>query len=162
MPMYDAFSKFNYSKNGLLAPPEVWSMFAYFHIDATAEDIVDFVNAADVDRDGNVSYKEFVEALLGLNGPLDAAEEESGAPAAAPVGARRKLLRQLSDTPVAPRGAERLREIQVPPAFYRCHGSNARAAFRRSCCAPTSWRSSRSAEQRRATRTASGRSSQPR
>ena len=126
MPLYDTFAKFNYSKNGLLAPPEVWSMFSFFRIEVAAGDIIDFVGAADVDRDGNVSYKEFVDSLrIGLE-PTEAEEEETmgvaeggsasaagarsigGQPAAAP-----RLQRQLSETLVRPMGYEQLSAMQV-------------------------------------------------
>jgi Ca2+-binding EF-hand superfamily protein len=63
MLLYDAFNKFNYAKNGLLSPAEVWGTFQYLGVEMTAMDILDFVNAADMDRDGNISYRELVDIL---------------------------------------------------------------------------------------------------
>lgn len=62
--LYDAFNKFDYDKNGLLSPAEVWGAFDFLGMHSmTAHDVVDFVRTADTDRDGNISYKEFIEIL---------------------------------------------------------------------------------------------------
>jgi Ca2+-binding EF-hand superfamily protein len=63
MLLYDAFNKFNFAKNGLLSPAEMWGAFHYLDVEMSAMDILDFVNAADMDRDGNISYKELVDIL---------------------------------------------------------------------------------------------------
>lgn len=42
----------------------------------TAQDILDFVQAADVDRDGNISYKEFVEILQEPDKQLNNIDDE--------------------------------------------------------------------------------------
>ena len=60
---YDFFSKFNFNKNGLLSASELWSGFTYLHIELTALDVLDFVHSGDVDRDGNLSYKELIDTL---------------------------------------------------------------------------------------------------
>ena len=71
MLLYDAFCKFNYSHNGYLTPGEVWGGFDYLGVDMTANDVLDFVNAADSDNDGLLSFREFVEILQ------DPAKEET-------------------------------------------------------------------------------------
>jgi hypothetical protein len=76
MLLFDAFSKFNYSKNGFLTSGETWSLFSYLEIEMTAQDILDFVQAADVDRDGNISYREFVEILQEPDKQLNNIEDE--------------------------------------------------------------------------------------
>jgi len=61
--LYDAFNKFDYDKNGFLSPGELWGALDYLDIHLTAYDVVEFINAVDLDKDGNISYKEFVDCL---------------------------------------------------------------------------------------------------
>lgn len=63
LSLHDAFNKFDFDKNGLLSPGEVWGGFESLHIPLSAMDVLDFVSSADVDRDGNVSMKELAMAL---------------------------------------------------------------------------------------------------
>ena len=94
---YDAFTKFDYDRNGFLSPGEVWGGLQYLGLDTlTAQDVLDFISFGDVDRDGNISYKEFIEVLYnplceegssqttsntgGVSGGADAERLESSAP----------------------------------------------------------------------------------
>lgn len=61
--LYDAFCKFNFSGNGYLTPGEVWGGFDFLGIDVTPQDILDFFNAADIDKDGLLNYRDFIESL---------------------------------------------------------------------------------------------------
>jgi hypothetical protein len=61
--LYDAFCKFNFSGNGYLTPGEVWGGFDFLEIDVTPQDILDFFNAADIDKDGLLNYRDFIESL---------------------------------------------------------------------------------------------------
>lgn len=63
LQLYDAFNKFDYDKNGFLSPAEVWGAFSYLRVELTALDVLCFVSAADQDRDGNLSFREFVDIL---------------------------------------------------------------------------------------------------
>lgn len=63
LSLHDAFNKFDFDKNGLLSPGEIWGAFEYLHIVLSATDVLDFVSSADIDRDGNVSMKELALAL---------------------------------------------------------------------------------------------------
>jgi hypothetical protein len=63
LSLHDAFNKFDFDKNGLLSPGEVWGAFEYLRISLSAHDVLAFVGSADVDRDGNVSMKELATAL---------------------------------------------------------------------------------------------------
>jgi hypothetical protein len=63
LQLYDAFNKFDYDKNGFLSPAEVWGAFSYLRVELTALDVLCFVGAADQDRDGNMSFREFVDIL---------------------------------------------------------------------------------------------------
>lgn len=48
--MYDAFCKFDFDRNGLLSPGEIWGGFDYLGIPMVAEDVLDFLHAGDIDR----------------------------------------------------------------------------------------------------------------
>jgi hypothetical protein len=63
MTFFDAFNAFDVDKNGLISPSELWGAFDALQIDLSAKDVLDFVASIDVDRDGNVSMKEFGAAL---------------------------------------------------------------------------------------------------
>jgi hypothetical protein len=63
MTFFDAFNAFDVDKNGLISPSELWGAFDALRIDLSAKDVLDFVASIDVDRDGNVSMKEFGAAL---------------------------------------------------------------------------------------------------
>ena len=77
LQLYDAFHKFDYDKNGFLSPSEVWGAFTYLKVEISALDVLSFVNVADTDRDGNVSFREFVDIL---SASVDeAADQEGGA-----------------------------------------------------------------------------------
>lgn len=129
MLLYDAFSKFNFAKNGLLSPPEVWGTFAYLEIEMEALDILEFIAAADMDRDGNISYRELVDILAdpdkqGTDADIQDLEEtftsDSMAQNAAHAptatvdasGPTPSLQRQFSLTPVEPKGEAELSELQ--------------------------------------------------
>ena len=42
---------------------QIWGAFTYLHVELTALDVLCFVSAADLDRDGNLSFREFVDIL---------------------------------------------------------------------------------------------------
>jgi hypothetical protein len=61
--LYDTFCKFNYSGNGYLTPGEVWGGFDFLGIDCSPHEVLDFFNAADLDKDGLLNYRDFIESL---------------------------------------------------------------------------------------------------
>lgn len=63
LSLHDAFNKFDFDKNGLLSPGEMWGGFEYLRIELSATDVLDFVSSADTDRDGNISMKELAVTL---------------------------------------------------------------------------------------------------
>jgi hypothetical protein len=50
--LFDAFRMFDTNRNGLITPAELWGAFDWLQIDATAEDILDFIRTADKNQDG--------------------------------------------------------------------------------------------------------------
>ena len=140
--------QFNASKNGFLTPAEVWGSFAYMGIEMGAMDVLEFLQAADMDRDGNISYRELVEILADpdreVTGDADAEEDAftSSSPRGGSAGGfgdgsrtqstqstddddsallavgggsspgRRALRKQVSLTPVEPRGEAELTRLQ--------------------------------------------------
>jgi len=129
--LYDAFCKFDYSHNGFLTPGEVWGGFDYLGIDMTAADVLDFVNAADSDRDGLLSFREFVDVLQDPDKvqDIDGTFSVGGVVSPSGIGSNLKsednemmddiamgspaMQRQVSLTPVVPKGEEELRQMQA-------------------------------------------------
>ena len=119
MLLYDAFNKFNSAKNGLLSPAEVWSALTYIGVEVEAIDVLDFVSAADVDNDGNVSYKEFVDILREFvsseekhihsqDNLIDENESDKKVMTLQPP----ELKRSYSDSIISPKGTEELKLLQ--------------------------------------------------
>lgn len=131
MLLYDAFCKFDYSHNGFLTPGEVWGGFEFLGIDMTTSDILDFVSAADNDNDGLLSFREFVEILQDPSSeehedggaqvgtseddimypPLLARSTSQGSIEDGSLSSPPSMQRQISLTPVFPKGEEELRVL---------------------------------------------------
>ena len=122
----------DHDRNGFLSPGEVWGGLQFLGLhDLNAQDVLDFIIYADIDRDGNLSFKEFIEVL---HNPLceeentyqmnsDAGDEPSSPTSRATSGsglgsgsgspmASIPLKRQLSLASVPPVGEEELKELQ--------------------------------------------------
>jgi Ca2+-binding EF-hand superfamily protein len=137
MLLYDAFCKFDFGHNGYLTPGEVWGGFDFLQIAVGAQDVLDFVNAADTDNDGLLSFREFVDILQDPDKAAVSDSDGSGSGVYSPEATPRALRtpsemaggegegeedlpldspvmqRQVSLTPVAPRGEEELRALQA-------------------------------------------------
>ena len=62
--LWEAFSAFDYDNNGILAPSEFYGALKWLGVpNLTAEDAVDFIEAADTNNDGMVDYKEYMDML---------------------------------------------------------------------------------------------------
>jgi hypothetical protein len=141
--LYDAFCKFNFSGNGYLTPGEVWGGFDFLGIECSPHDILDFFNAADLDKDGLLNYRDFIESLqeeqellpstfmtnLGNEefGSLD--QSQSQQLVYSPTHIQRRdevddemdlllpdampLQRQISLTPIFPKGQEELETLRL-------------------------------------------------
>ncbi len=119
MLLYDAFNKFNSAKNGLLSPAEVWSALNYIGVDVEAIDVLDFVSAADVDNDGNISYKEFVDILREFvsseekrYNSQDNLIDENDMNKNSLILQAPELKRSYSDRIISPKGVEELQLLQ--------------------------------------------------
>jgi Ca2+-binding EF-hand superfamily protein len=55
---WEAFTAFDADNNGILSPAEFYGALVWLGVpDLTAEDVADFIEAADTNRDGIVDYK---------------------------------------------------------------------------------------------------------
>ncbi len=52
MLLYDAFRLFDTNRNGLITAPELWGALEWLGVEATANDILDFMRTADKNQDG--------------------------------------------------------------------------------------------------------------
>eukprot|EP01038_Epipyxis_sp_PR26KG_P004031 gene4031-5768_t len=111
LTLWEAFTAIDYDNNGILSPSEFYGALVWLGVpDLTAEDVVDFIEAADKNRDGMVDYREYMDML---SSPEDRNEEEDP---------NSKNNDNTSDEPdqdrvpiakIEPYGAEELREIMV-------------------------------------------------
>jgi Ca2+-binding EF-hand superfamily protein len=62
--LFDAFRMFDTNRNGLITPAELWGAFDWLQIDATAEDILDFIRTADKNQDGYLELFPHNTAVL--------------------------------------------------------------------------------------------------
>lgn len=64
LTLWEAFTAFDYDNNGVLAPSEFYGALRWLKVpNLTAEDVVDFIEAADKNRDGMVDYSEYMDFL---------------------------------------------------------------------------------------------------
>jgi len=99
---WDAFTMFDNSNTGLLSPSEFYGALVFLGVpDITPDDVVDFFDGFDKNRDGIIDYKEYVSILSTLD------EEETSADSAQANDERVTSLK------VEPHGAEELREIMT-------------------------------------------------
>lgn len=115
----------DYDRNGYLSPGEVWGGLQFLGLHSlNAQDVLDFVAYADMDVDGNLSFKEFIEVL---HNPLceeestyqminNSRDEESSPPSRAASASSSMLphvplKRQLSMSAVPPVGEEELKDL---------------------------------------------------
>ena len=68
--LWGAFRAFDGDGNGLIAPAEIYGGARWLNIPnelVDAEDVVDFVEALDKNRDGFIDYKEFMDEFTAAN-----------------------------------------------------------------------------------------------
>jgi thiol-disulfide isomerase/thioredoxin len=113
MTVWEAFTAFDNDNNGLLSPAEFYGALLWLTVpDLTAEDVIDYFEVADKNRDGQIDYREYVEFLtLPGSKPADLhdhGDDEADANDAASCGEEEGKTVHLK---VEPHGAEELREI---------------------------------------------------
>jgi hypothetical protein len=105
LTLWEAFSAFDYDNNGILAPSEFYGALRWLGVpNLTAEDVVDFIEAADTNNDGMVDYKEYMDMLSFAE---EATEEEKTDTVGEAAENRVPIAK------IEPYGAEVLREIMV-------------------------------------------------
>lgn len=119
---WEAFTAVDYDNNGLLSPAEFYGALLWLKVPGlTSEDVVDFLEAVDTNRDGLVDYQEYLDMLTppGSLAAAHAVEQEhaslddgslasSGSAAAVGSDAASRVAEK-----VEPYGAELLREVIV-------------------------------------------------
>ena len=102
LTLWEAFTAFDYDNSGMLSPSEFYGALVWLGVpDLTPEDVADFIEAADKNRDGIVDYREYMEML---SDPTSKEEEEVTPDA------------EEDRVPIAkvePYGADELREVMV-------------------------------------------------
>ena len=58
---FDVFRQCDTQNTGGLCPPGLWGGLVWLGVEAEAEDILDLFESFDSDRDGRLSYREFLE-----------------------------------------------------------------------------------------------------
>eukprot|EP01033_Poteriospumella_lacustris_P010457 gene10460-7435_t len=109
MTVWEAFTAFDNDNNGLLSPAEFYGALLWLNVpELTAEDVVDYFEVADKNRDGQIDYREYVDFLT-LPGakPADVHGHGDDEADAASGEEEAKDLH----IKVEPFGAEELREI---------------------------------------------------
>ncbi len=110
---WEAFTAVDYDNNGLLSPAEFYGALLWLKVPGlTPEDVVDFLEAVDTNRDGLVDYQEYLDMLtppgsLGAHAAEPAEPEDSAA-----AGEDGAAASRVADK-VEPYGAELLREVIV-------------------------------------------------
>ena len=60
--LWEAFTIFDYDNNGLISPSELYGALLWLKMpNITAEDVLDFFELADINRDGMIDYKEYMD-----------------------------------------------------------------------------------------------------
>lgn len=109
LSLWEAFTAFDNDNNGLLSPAEFYGALLWLQVpNLTAEDVVDFLEAADTNRDGVVDYKEYVD-MIAPPGSVDAVESDPGTQ----FGDVEEEKPTTALAKVEPFGGEQLREVIV-------------------------------------------------
>jgi len=64
LSFWEAYTAIDFDNNGLLSPAEFYGALVWLKVPGlTAEDVADFIEAADTNRDGLIDYREYMEML---------------------------------------------------------------------------------------------------
>lgn len=67
LTLWEAFTAFDYDNSGMLTPSEFYGALVWLGVpDLTAEDVADFIEAADKNRDGIVVRRHISELIVFL------------------------------------------------------------------------------------------------
>ena len=103
--LWEAFTAFDFDNNGILSPSEFYGALNWLGVpDLTAEDVVDFIESIDKNRDGMIDYKEYTDMLKGAE-ETEVVEHDACEDSA--------TVERAPLPKIEPYGAEELREIMV-------------------------------------------------
>lgn len=109
LTLWEAFNKFDYNSSGRLNPPEFYGALRYLEVPGlTVEDAADFIDSADVDRDGIIQYNEYMDMLTLPDEPPDTDDSTGNVEEHQAASRNLSLLEK-----VPPYGAESIREVLV-------------------------------------------------
>ncbi|GAB5371987.1 hypothetical protein AAMO2058_001626900 [Amorphochlora amoebiformis] len=121
MQLQDAFTLFDIDENGVLSPEELYGALEWLGVsDLTPADIMDLVRHVDMNRDGNIGYGEFAEAIRGTGLSPSATTGADGIPQSVPPS----LVRTPSTAAafeaakagkhvITPKGVQELKQLQM-------------------------------------------------
>ena len=119
---WEGFVAMDADDNGVLSPAEVYGGLAWLGAPGTTpDDVIDFVEAGDKTRDGNLDYREYLE-LLRVDGDDDDDAAAAAAPPAAPAAAAAARTRR--------RRRDRRRRARAPAAAAQGRAARRRRAAR--------------------------------
>lgn len=103
LTLWEAFTAFDYNNSGMLSPSEFYGALVWLGVpDLTPDDIADFIEAADKNRDGIVDYREYMDML---SDPTDNKDEDEVA--------EEQDENRVPIAKVEPYGADELREVMI-------------------------------------------------
>jgi Ca2+-binding EF-hand superfamily protein len=73
---YDAFRMFDYNRDGLLSASELYGSIEWLGFDLDPLDVIEFMRTNDIDKDGNLNYREFLEIVRDPDANFDDIEKE--------------------------------------------------------------------------------------
>ena len=89
LTLWEAFTAIDYDSNGSLSPSEFYGALVWLQVpQLTVEDVADFIDSVDTNRNGMVDYKEYMDLLephheegdeTSSEDTVSSAEEEGGA-----------------------------------------------------------------------------------
>ena len=111
---WEAFTAFDSDDNGLLGPSEVYGALRYLQMpDLTPDDVLDLLSAGDLNGDGMLNYKEFVD-LLSAGDEDDEHEDDDGDTASESTSQQHSGSTGATDVSmekVPPYGADEIRDV---------------------------------------------------
>lgn len=111
LSLWEAFTAFDNDNNGLLSPAEFYGALIWLNVpNLTANDVVDFLEAADTNRDGVIDYKEYIDMIM-PPGSAEAVEETDRIANAGDADDDDRPNSVIAK--VEPFGGEQLREVIV-------------------------------------------------
>jgi thiol-disulfide isomerase/thioredoxin len=102
LTLWEAFTAIDSDNNGILSPSEVFGALRWLQApNITADDVVDFIEAADKNRDGMLDYREYIDILTSAIGNEADGDQDND-------DRQTEILDKIE-----PYGADELREIMV-------------------------------------------------